>query len=117
MATLRSEFQELAEELVNDEFADFAKSATLKQQSGGQYPGDPVTFNTESGSMIPIELEKSQFEQLDVQVGDKLVVAYAQDWTLTPSVNDVLTFDGQDYNIVNIIDDAADAAYFIQIRR
>ena len=117
MAVTASTFQAIANTLINTTFSALAKSATLKQQSGGQYPGDPVTFNTESGSMIPIELEKSQFEQLDVQVGDKLVVAYAQDWTLTPTVNDVLTFDGQDYNIVNIIDDAADAAYFIQIRR
>lgn len=118
MATLASEFQEIADELINDEFVDMAKSASMETLDTPGSPGnDPVYSTPETGVMIPVEIERSQFELLDIQIGDKLLVAVAQDWTIDPRTDGVrLTFDGVVHDIVNVIPDAADAAYFIQAR-
>lgn len=116
MALSAGTFQTLANKLMTDTFAAFAKTLTLKQADAVTY-GSAQTYTTESGSGILLSKELSQFENQLIQVGDIVVFTNASDWTTDPSLDDVVcTFDGEDYQIINVEKDADNAAYFLTLR-
>jgi hypothetical protein len=116
MATLPSEFQDLADELINDEFTAFKKPFTATR------PGafDPVTETYLAGQSfiiggIPSALKDKQFQNQLIQVGDFNLVINPRTTPTSgvyfePRINDQCTFDSKPVQIVSKGTDAADAA-------
>lgn len=116
MPTLPSEFQNLADELIDDEFTAFKKLFSANR------PGafNPVTETYATGQSftigaIPSALKDSQFQNQLIQVGDFNLVLNprttpASGAYFEPRINDQCTFDGKSVQIVAKATDAADAA-------
>lgn len=125
MATTKAEFQAVAAELFNDEFADFAPARTFtKPGSGGTY--DPVTETTTGGTpavneSIPCireDYRASQYDGVQIQVGDfKLLAQVSSFVAITPRTDGVtVDVDGVTCQIVSAEKDAADAVWTMQVR-
>ena len=115
MATQPSEFQQLASELIDDEFAAFRRPLVITQ------PGvfDPVTETFQPGSSATFQairqkLTYTEYQRQDIQVTDFAVV-YKRTAT-PPSVNQQVTYDGKQCQIVDVMQDAADAAVKLILR-
>ncbi|MGB1297281.1 MAG: hypothetical protein ACPG8A_03350 [Psychrobium sp.] len=118
MATLKSEFQDLANELIDDEFADFFPVRAFEK--AGAY--DPL-----SGSSAPtidsvpcarMEFNESQFNGESIKVGDfKLLAKNSAFSTLVPSsANITVDVDGLKCEVVRASLDAANAVWTMQVR-
>lgn len=115
MPTLPSEFQELADELIDDEFNAFKK--TFSANRPGAF--DPATETYAAGQSftidaIPSALKDSQFQNQLIQVGDFNLVLNPRttptsDTYFEPRINDQCTFDSKPVQIVTKGTDAADA--------
>lgn len=116
MATTREEFQVLADELINDEFADFRK--TLVITFGGGY--DPVTESTSAGTELTVQAIPNKLELSEaliaagIQINDKMVVYKAT--TPVPTVGLTCVFDSVPCQVVGVMQDAADAAIKLILR-
>lgn len=116
MATLPSEFQNLADELIDDEFTAFKKPFTATRQ--GAF--NPVTETYAAGQSftigaIPSALEDSQFQNQLIQVGDFNLVLNPRTTPTSgvyfePRINDQCTFNSNAVQIVAKGTDSADAA-------
>lgn len=116
MPTLPSEFQNLADELIDDEFTAFKKPFSATR------PGafDPVTETYAAGQSfsigaIPSALEDSQFQNQLIQVGDFNLVLNPRTTPTSgvyfePRINDQCTFDSKPVQIIAKATDAANAA-------
>lgn len=116
MATLPSEFQGLADELIDDEFAAFKKPFAATR------PGafNPVTETYAAGQSftigaIPSALEDKQFQNQLIQVGDFNLVLNPRTTPTSgayfePRINDQCTFDGKSVQIIAKATDSASAA-------
>ena len=114
--SLVDEFQELADEFMDEDFVEFAKPMTFKLANESVIGSDPI-FTTEVGTGIPVELTTVQFQAMNIKIGDKLIFTNASQWTITPEVDNVeIVFDGIAMSIIDVISDAADAAFFISAK-
>lgn len=115
MPTFKSEFQDLATELIDDEFADFRRPLAITQ------PGvfDPVTETFAAGSTatyqaIRQKLTYTEYQRQDIQVTDFAVV-YTRS-AAAPSIARQVTYDGVQCQIIDVMQDAADAAIKLILR-
>ena len=120
MATLPAEFQELAAELIDDEFAAFRKPLVFTVTTAGTY--DPVTETTTGGTTatytyqaIPGVVDLREWQGTDVQITDNMAT-YTRIDTFKPSVSSRCTFDGVPMQVVQAMYDAADAAVKLVLR-
>ena len=118
MATKKTEFKELATELIDGEFADFKRSLTVTR--AGTY--DPITETNGAGQSFVVgairtALTDSQFENELIRVGDFNCVAnYSAAVTFAPTVTDLCSYDGKPCQIISAAIDGADAAVKLVLR-
>lgn len=119
MATTKQEFVELADELINDEFADFRNPLVISKD--GSY--NPVTDVEEAGvvynmSAIPLDI-KSASEIFDNVTNSSLfVVAYKGD--TDPQELDAsftAVYDGVTMSIESVENDSANAAWYFRLAK
>lgn len=120
MATLPAEFQQLAAELIDDEFAAFRKPLVFTVITAGTY--DPVTETTTGGTTttytyqaIPGVVDLREWQGTDVQITDRMAT-YTRIDAFKPSVADRCTFDGVPMQVVQAMYDAAGAAVKLVLR-
>ena len=114
MTTTRQEFKDLANELINDEFADFRRTLTITE--GGSY--DPTTetvtgATTASYQAIRQKLTFKEYQLQAIQVTDFAVVYTS---TVKPLVSATCVYDGSPCHIVSSTFDGADAAVRLILR-
>jgi len=117
MATSKVEFIELADELINDEFADFRVSMNISK--GGSY--NPSTGDESPGESydmlaIPLDIESASTIFENVTNSNLYVVAYKGD--TTPSTLDAsytCVYDGKEMSIDAVENDPAGAAWFFSM--
>lgn len=118
MATTKAEFQALATELIDDEFADFKRTIVITR--AGVY--DPITETNEASltfttGAIRTALKDSQFENQLIKVGDfNCVLNNDALITFTPTVTDSCTYDGVACQIIDVMRDGADATVKLVLR-
>ena len=116
MATFKSEFQDLAAELINDEFLDFQQPFVIKKDIGY----DPITdteikFSVEAGA-IPIDLRTAEQVFSNVTAADiYLVILNAAPVPGDFDASYYCSYDGVEYEINEVKGDPAGAAYFVRI--
>ncbi len=120
MATLPAEFQQLAAELIDDEFAAFRKPLVFTVTTAGTY--DPVTETTTGGTTatytyqaIPGVIDLREWQGTDVQITDRMAT-YTRIDAFKPSVADRCTFDGVPMQVVQVMYDAAGATVKLILR-
>lgn len=117
MATFKSEFIELANELINDEFADFRVSMNISK--AGKY--DPVTKAEgagESYDMLAIPLDiKSASDIFDNVTNSSLYVVAYKGATDPATLDSSYTciYDGKAMSIEAVENDPAGAVWFFQL--
>lgn len=116
MPTFKSEFQDLALELIGDEFADFQRPFIIKK-NGDYSPvtGETTPFIAETGA-IPISIKAA--EEVFSNVTAKDIHVVLRDSDVVPSDFDVsyhCNYDGVDYDINDVEPDPADASYYVRI--
>lgn len=116
MATTKSEFQDLASELIDSEFADFRQSLVIT--SGGTY--NPVAESVTGATnrtyqAIKFAVDMVDWQGTDAQQSDTGAV-YTRIDSFTPSVGDYCTLGGVDMSIVAIKLDAAYATVRLVLR-
>lgn len=119
MATTKAEFQELAEELLTDEFVDFMQSCLFSRP--GSY--DPLTgtsgaATTETIPCLRVEYKAREIDGQAIQKSDfQLIARVAEFSALSPRTDGVrVAVDGLVCNIVSAEKDPADAIWIIQVR-
>jgi hypothetical protein len=118
MATTKAEFQQLATELIDDEFSDFKRSLVVTR--AGTY--DPITETTGAGQSfttgaIRTALKDSQYENQLIKVGDfNCVLSNDSKVTFAPTVTDSCTYDGVACQIIDVMIDGADATVKLVLR-
>ena len=119
MSTFRSEFIELANELINDEFADFRVSMTISKD--GEY--NPIT-QTESGgesySMLAIPIDLKSASEIFENVTNSSLYVVAYKGATSPQALDAsyaCVYDGKAMTIQAVENDAAGAAWFMQLAK
>ena len=119
MATLKSEFIELADELINGEFTDFRVDITISKE--GAY--NPSTGTTEAGvsySMQAIPLDIESASQLFANVTNSSLYVVAFKGATNPSSFDssyTCVYDGDPMSIEAVENDPAGAAWFIRLAK
>jgi hypothetical protein len=116
MATTKQEFKDLADELINDEFADFRQVLIIT--SGGTY--NPVTeactgATNRTYQAIKFSVDMIDWQGTDAQQSDTGAV-YTRIDTFAPSVGDYCTLGGVAMSIIAIKLDAADATVKLVLR-
>ncbi len=116
MATTKQEFKDLADELINDEFAGFRQALIIT--SGGAY--DPVTEAYSGATQrtyqaIKFGVDLIDWQGTDAQQSDTGAV-YTRVDTFVPSVGDYYTLGGVAMSIIAIKLDAADATVKLVLR-
>ncbi len=110
-------FQTLANQFMDDTFAAFKKSLTMRTADAPVF-GAPQTYSSEVGEAIPLSLDFSMFDSQMIEAGDFLLFTNASQWTTDPKLDNVdLIFDGVKLQIILVEKDADDAAFFLTVRR
>jgi hypothetical protein len=116
MPTFKSEFQSLAKELINVEFADFQRPFVIKgTESYDVFTDTYTTFEAQVGA-IPIDLKTAERVFSNV-TADEIYFVIVDDAPVPDNFDASYTcnYDGTDYDINQVARDPADAAYFIRI--
>lgn len=120
MPTLPSEFQTLAAELIDDEFADFRRALVFTITTAGTY--DPDTETTTGGTTtiytyqaIPQPVDIKEWQNTDIAITD-VMVTYTRTDAFKPSVEQVCTYDGKAMGVKAAMYDAADATVKLVLR-
>lgn len=122
---MKTTFNDLAENLINNVFADIARGVTIQpsrsvydEESGEVIDFEPETF-TVKGIVGPFSETKS--EVFDLQVGDVRAILPIK--SLTPEYvdlflnSDVIFIDGVSHKLLNSVIDASDSVYTLQLRK
>lgn len=114
MTTTRQEFKDLANELVNDEFADFRRLLTITE--GGAY--DPVSETTTGATTSSYQAIRQKLSYKEYQLQSIQVTDFAAVYTSTvkPSVSATAIYDGIPCQIVSSAFDGADATVRLILR-
>lgn len=115
MPTLKSEFQDLALELFA-EFADMQSPFVIKKDLGYDPITDTETKFSETVGAIPIDIKTAEGVFGEVTASDIYLVILDK----SPVPNDFdasyyCNYDGADREIVQVMGDAAEAAYFVRV--
>ena len=116
MATFKSEFQDLAAELINDEFLDFQQPFVIKKDIGYDPITDTETKLSIDTGAIPIDLRTAEQVFSNVTAADIYLVII--NTAPVPSDFDAsyyCSYDGVEYEINEVKGDPAGAAYFVRI--
>jgi len=121
MALLKQEFIDLADEFIDDEFSDFKKSLIMRTSAAVVF-GTAQTYTLEptTGSYYGIELEidLKMFESSLIEISEFMIFTNVSQWTTIPDLDNVdLIFGGVKMNIIAVKKDAANAAYFMLVKR
>lgn len=123
MTTTRSEFIDLADELIGDEFADFGVSSTVVKTTGWDDTAQTATsISSDAFYLIPLENKKSQFEQQNIQVGDLVTIGQRQKIIRSGSLfafgldNSHVVYGGVNHSIINFYIDPAEATVEFHLR-
>jgi len=116
MPTLLSEFQDLSNELIDDEFTAFKKPFSVERK--GAFNSTTETYAAGPSFIIgaiPSALEDKQFQNQLIQVGDFNLVLNPRTTPTSgvyfePRINDQCTFNSKAVQIVAKGTDSADAA-------
>ena len=118
-------FKRLANKFFDSTFSDFTDSLTFTINGSSTY--DPITGQysnsdtSHSISCIRLEYNINQFDGQRIMIGDRRIISRVDTWDslgLVPRVNSgSINIDGEDYQVINITKDAADALYDFQCRR
>lgn len=121
----KNTFRRLATKFETSTFADFFQHFTFTMDSSAAY--DPITGQySHSGTTYSItccrlDYDNRQVDGDKILVGDRKLISRVDIWEalgLVPRVNSgSVSVDGEDYQIISIMKDAADALYTLQIRR
>ena len=119
MATTKAEFVDLADELINNEFADFRRPLTISKD--GVY--DPITDTEAAGETynmqaIPLDLKTASDIFEGATNASIYLVAFKGETApqdLDASYNCV--YDGKDMSIEMVENDAANAAWYLQVAK
>jgi hypothetical protein len=118
MATKKTEFKQLATELIDGEFSDFKRSLTVTR--AGTY--DPITETNSAGQSFSVgairtALTDSQLENELIRVGDfGCVFTYSATVAFAPTVTDQCNYDGKPCQIISVDIDGADASVKLVLR-
>jgi len=109
MATHPSEFQDLADELINDEFSEFRKTLTLTY--GGTY--NPATETTTGQTVVTYKAISSpvdfkEYQSLGFEISDKIAI-YARTTDALPPIGAKAVLDGQPMRVIGVSADDASA--------
>jgi len=118
MSTLRSEFVELAEELIGDEFADFAYDCVLVNATGWNNATQTAATETQTIKAIRLEFGAKDFDGQKIMASDYMLIAERQPITvgIKPDSTEC-TYRGEVLNIKSTNLDPADAAIIFHVRR
>lgn len=117
MAVAADTFKTIANNLVTDTFAAFAKVLVMRSADSVTY-GSAQTYTSETGTGIASNLDYSAFNNELIEAGDLRIVTNASQWTTNPEADNVdITFDDVAYQIILVEKDADNAAYFLTVRR
>jgi len=118
MTTLRSEFVELAAELIGDEFADFAYDCALVNVTGWNNATQSATTEAQTIKAIRLNFKQSDYDGQSILIGDYMLIAERQKITvgIKPDSTEC-TYRGEDLIIKSTKVDPADAAIIFQVRR
>lgn len=118
MALAAGTFQTLADSMISDTFAAFAK--VLKFKVADQpVAGVAQTYTTtETGTGIAMTRDLSLFQGQLAEQADLVIFTNASQWSNALVIdNIILEFDGVLYKSASAEKDADDAAYFISVNR
>ena len=117
MAVAADTFKTLADKLVTDTFAAFAKVLIMRTAAAVTY-GSAQTYTSETGTGIDLSLDYSAFNNQLVEVGDLMIATNASQWATDPTADNVdISFNGTIFKIILVQKDADNAAYFLTVRR
>ena len=116
MATRKS-FQNLASKLINNTFSDFRDPIYLAEVEFDYDTQTEVVTKQDNTQGIRLEYSKNEVGSQSVQQGDYKVILEQQGLnTDVRSDNVKMTFNGVEVNIISVEEDAARAAYTLQVR-
>lgn len=117
MPTFKSEFIDLAAELIGDEFSDFTADTAITQSLGFDYATQSNTTQDQTRQMIPLEYTQSQIDGTLIKTGDIMLIGEYQlfEWEPSPD-NTTLTHAGKSYALRNTDIDPAGATIVLHCR-
>lgn len=119
MATFKSEFVDLANELINDEFADFRNPLVISK--GGKY--NPITDTEEAGvsyDMLAIPLDIKTASEIFENVTNASIYLVAYKGDTDPQELDAsykAVYQGKAMSIEAVENDPANAAWFLRLAK
>lgn len=115
MSTLKSEFTALASELIDDEFEDFRR--TLIINDAPTY--DPISETQIAGSQMTVQAIRRKLSYQETQMNDIQMTDFAATYTAgtPPKIGQTGTYDSVAVRVVNVQQDAADAAIQVILRK
>jgi hypothetical protein len=117
MATTKAEFQALAQELMREEFSDFAAPCALTKTTAFDYATQAYTSTSQTVSAIRLDYSASQVDNTFIKAGDfALLIEYQLVTVGIRPDNTTCTFGGESLQIVSTNLDAADAVIELQVR-
>jgi hypothetical protein len=118
MTTLRSEFVELAAELIGDEFADFAYDCVLVNSTGWNNATQTASTESQTIKAIRLEFDLKSFDGQKIMTGDYMLIAQRQPITIgiRPDSTEC-NYRGESLDIKAVEVDSADAAIILHVRR
>ena len=121
MAVTKQQFKDLAQRLAGDTFADFFPLRTFTAPATNYDPitGAETGGATEQVNCVRMDYNESQFDGQAIQRNDfKLLARVDAFSTVDPSVDGVtVDVDGVECQVVQVMKDAANAMYTMQVRK
>lgn len=118
-------FVTLADNFFNQSFSGFVNNFTFTFSSSATY--DPITgtySNTGVDYSIPcirMNFKRRQFDGNNIKIGDIKLISRVASWDalgVEPKVEDTrVTVNSVVYQLIDVMKDAADAVYTIQVRK
>lgn len=117
MTTLKSEFVDLADELIGDEFADFAVSTVISKLGTASYATQSETATTETINTIRLDYKKSQFDGQLIAFGDYMLIGQLALLSEIPSPdNFIISRESKTLNLLRVEVDPANATVLMHVR-
>jgi hypothetical protein len=113
----RAGFQNLADKLINQTFADFRDPVTLSQVEYDYDTQVDTVITSDDTKGIRIDYTKSEFNSESIQQGDYKILVQQQGLnTDVRADNVVMTFNSKSVSINDVSEDAARAVYTLHVR-
>ena len=118
---MRSEIQKELADAFDSDLADAVKAFTGSYVIEGDW--DPVTETgdtttvTYSGRGILDNYSLNRIDNINILVGDTVLIALVSEVTDKPEVDHTITVEGDSYKVISVQVDPVSAHYDIQLRR